>query len=222
MRTILVVDDDLFILELVRLHLTSWRYQVKTADSGEKALQLLDETIDMAIVDVMMPGLDGIALTEKLKKEWDLPVLMLTAKGELEDKREAFTVGVDDYVTKPFEPEELLFRVQAILRRFDKPTDLTIAVGDLEIRRKTLQVVKGPKKLLLPLKEFELLAILASRPGQVFERENLMEQVWGVDYESDDTLNTHMNRVRERLSALCSSVKIQTVRGVGYRIEVTK
>ncbi|WP_284646523.1 response regulator transcription factor [Paenibacillus silviterrae] len=220
MRTILVVDDDLNILELVRLHLTSWRYQVKTADSGERALQLLDETIDLAIVDVMMPGLDGIALTEKLKKEWDLPVLMLTAKGELEDKREAFTVGVDDYVTKPFEPEELLFRVQAILRRFDKPTDSIITVGDLEIRRQTLQVVKGSKKLLLPLKEFELLAILASRPGQVFVRDYLMEQVWGMDYESDDTLNTHMNRVRERLAALGSCVKIQTVRGVGYRVEV--
>lgn len=221
MRTILVVDDDQHILELVRLHLASWRYQVRTANSGDSALALMDDKVDLAIVDVMMPGLDGLVLTDKLKKDWDLPVLMLTAKGELEDKREGFMAGVDDYMVKPFEPEELLFRVQAILRRYDKPTDMTIAAGDLEIRRPTLQVVKGQKKLLLPLKEFELLAILASRPGQVFEREYLMEQVWGLDYESDHTLNTHMNRVRERLASLGSCVRIHTVRGVGYRIEVS-
>ncbi|OUS75815.1 DNA-binding response regulator [Paenibacillus sp. MY03] len=221
MRTILVADDDLHILELVRLHLVSWRYQVRTAISGDTALALMDDKVDLAIVDVMMPGLDGLALTDKLKKEWDLPVLMLTARGELEDKREGYMAGVDDYLVKPFEPEELLFRIQAILRRYDKPTDTTIALGDLEIRRQTLQVVQGQKKLLLPLKEFELLAILASRPGQVFEREYLMEQVWGLEYESDHTLNTHMNRVRERLASLGSCVRIHTVRGVGYRIEVS-
>jgi len=221
MRTILVADDDLHILELVRLHLVSWRYQVRTAISGDAALALMDDKVDLAIVDVMMPGLDGLALTDKLKKEWDLPVLMLTARGELEDKREGYMAGVDDYLVKPFEPEELLFRIQAILRRYDKPTDTTIALGDLEIRRQTLQVVQGQKKLLLPLKEFELLAILASRPGQVFEREYLMEQVWGLEYESDHTLNTHMNRVRERLASLGSCVRIHTVRGVGYRIEVS-
>ncbi|MEK4228031.1 response regulator transcription factor [Solibacillus sp. FSL H8-0538] len=220
MRTILVVDDDLHILELVRLHLVSWSYKVLTANSGKVALALMDESIDLAIVDMMMPELDGLQLTTELKSEWDLPVLMLTAKGELDDKREGFMVGVDDYVVKPFEPEELLFRVQAILRRYDKPTELKIEVGDLKIDRKTMQIVKGQMKLLLPLKEFELLAILGSRPGQVFERGYLMEQVWGFEYERDETLNTHIKRVRERLSALQSSVQIQTVRGVGYRLEV--
>ncbi|MCR2806363.1 response regulator transcription factor [Paenibacillus soyae] len=221
MRTILVVDDDPNILELIRLRLVSWRYQVRTANSGEAALALMNEKVDLAIVDVMMPGLDGFELTDKLKKDWDLPVLMLTAKGELEDKREGFMAGVDDYMVKPFEPEELLFRVQAILRRYDKPTDAAISAGDLEIRRPTLQVVRGQRKLLLPLKEFELLAVLASRPGQVFEREYLMQQVWGLEYESDHTLNTHMNRLRDRLDSLGSSVRIHTVRGVGYRIEVS-
>ncbi|KKB33924.1 response regulator transcription factor [Bacillus thermotolerans] len=222
MRTILVVDDDLHILELVRLHLVAWRYKVLTASSGEAALRLADHSVDLAIVDVMMPGVDGFQLTARLKEEWDMPVLMLTAKGELEDKREGFMSGVDDYVVKPFEPEELLFRVQAILRRYDKPTESKIEVGDLEIDRQTLQVVKGKQKLMLPLKEFELLAILASRPGQVFERRYLMEQVWGLDYENDDTLNTHMKRIRERLSALQASVHIHTARGVGYWLEEEK
>lgn len=110
-------------------------------------MQVLDDKIDLVIVDVMMPGMDGIALTDKLKKDWEMPVLMLTAKGELEDKLEGFMAGVDDYLVKPFEPEELLFLVQAILKRYDKPTNEVVAVGDLEIRRSTLQVVKGSKKL---------------------------------------------------------------------------
>ncbi|MEO4051829.1 response regulator transcription factor [Solibacillus sp. CAU 1738] len=219
MRKILVVDDDEHILQLVRLHLQSWHYEIICAASGTEALEKMTVDVDLAVVDVMMPKLNGLQLTEKLKADWGIPVLLLTAKGELEDKREGFLVGADDYVVKPFEPDELLFRIQAILRRYDKPTEGLIEVGDLKIDRRTLQIEKQNTKLLLPRKEFELLAILASRQ-QVFERAYLMEQVWGFDYENDDTLNTHIKRLREKLMRLESNVHIQTIRGVGYRLEV--
>ncbi|KYG92379.1 MULTISPECIES: response regulator transcription factor [Metasolibacillus] len=221
MRKILVVDDDQHILQLVKLHLQAWHYDIICAANGVEALQQMTEDVDLAVVDVMMPEMDGLQLTKELKEEWEIPVLLLTAKGQLEDKREGFTVGADDYVVKPFEPDELLFRIQAILRRYDKPTEAAIEIGDLVIDRRTLQVVKGQTKLVLPLKEFELLAILASR-AQIFQRDYLMEQVWGLDYESDDTLNTHIKRLREKLVRLDSTVQITTVRGVGYQLEVVQ
>lgn len=219
MRKILIVDDDLNILQLVKLHLQSWHYEIVCASNGIEALQQMAEDIDLAVVDVMMPQMDGLQLTKKLKEEWEIPILLLTAKGQIEDKREGFTVGADDYVVKPFEPDELLFRIQAILRRYDKPTETAIEIGDLLIDRRTLQVIKGQMKLVLPLKEFELLAILASR-AQIFQRDYLMEQIWGLDYESDDTLNTHIKRLREKLVRLESTVQITTIRGVGYKLEV--
>lgn len=221
MRKILVVDDDPNILQLVKLHLQSWRYDIVCASNGVEALQQMTEAVDLAVVDVMMPQMDGLQLTKKLKEEWEIPILLLTAKGQIEDKREGFSVGADDYVVKPFEPDELLFRIQAILRRYDKPTETAIEIGDLLIDRRTLQVIKGQMKLVLPLKEFELLAILASR-AQIFQRDYLMEQIWGLDYESDDTLNTHIKRLREKLIRLESTVQITTIRGVGYKLEVVQ
>lgn len=219
MRKILVVDDDPHIVQLVQLHLQAWHFKVVSASNGEEALQKMDMDIDLAVVDVMMPKMDGYALTAHLKEDWEIPVLLLTAKGQIDDKREGFLVGADDYVVKPFEPDELLFRIQAILRRYDKPTETELTVGDLTIDRKTLKISNGQMKVVLPLKEFELLATLASR-SQIFQREYLMEQIWGIDYESDDTLNTHMKRLREKLTRLKSKVEITTVRGVGYKLEV--
>ncbi|MFJ8089666.1 response regulator transcription factor [Lysinibacillus sp. NPDC095746] len=220
---ILVVDDDGHILQLVNIYLTREGYQVIQAENGHQALKLLEGKLpDLAVVDVMMPGMDGFTLTETLSQEYDIPVLLLTAKGELEDKERGFLAGSDDYVVKPFEPKELLFRIAAILRRFDKKNQVTIQVGRLVIDRRSFEVVIGEDTLVLPLKEFELLALLASRPNQVFTRSFIMEQVWGYDYDGDEqTLNTHVKRIRERLHRYKSDVEITTVRGVGYKLEVS-
>ncbi|MFJ7921862.1 response regulator transcription factor [Lysinibacillus fusiformis] len=220
---ILVVDDDVHILQLVNIYLTKEGYQVLRAENAQQALALLNGNLpDLAVVDVMMPGMDGFTLTETLTQDYDIPVLLLTAKGELEDKERGFLAGSDDYVVKPFEPKELLFRIAAILRRLDKKNQITIQVGHLVIDRRSFEVIIGEETLILPLKEFELLALLASRPNQVFTRSYIMEQVWGYDYDGDEqTLNTHVKRVRERLNRFDTAVEITTVRGVGYKLEVT-
>jgi len=219
---ILVVDDDVHILQLVNIYLTREGYQVIQAENGQQALKLLEGNLpDLAVVDVMMPGMDGYTLTETLSQDYDIPVLLLTAKGELEDKERGFLAGSDDYVVKPFEPKELLFRIAAILRRLDKKNQVTIKVGRIVIDRRSFEVVIGEDTLVLPLKEFELLALLASRPNQVFTRSFIMEQVWGYDYDGDEqTLNTHVKRIRERLHRYEPGVEITTVRGVGYKLEV--
>ncbi len=220
---ILVVDDDVHILQLVNIYLTREGYQVLRAENAQQALVLLNGNLpDLAVVDVMMPGMDGFTLTETLTQDYDIPVLLLTAKGELEDKERGFLAGSDDYVVKPFEPKELLFRIAAILRRLDKKNQITIQVGHLVIDRRSFEVIIGEETLILPLKEFELLSLLASRPNQVFTRSYIMEQVWGYDYDGDEqTLNTHVKRVRERLNRFDTAVEIITVRGVGYKLEAT-
>ena len=219
---ILVVDDDPNILELVNIQLTQAGYTVLKASDGFQALKVLEEQLpDLAVVDVMMPGMDGYALTKKLRAEADIPVLLLTAKGELEDKEKGFLAGSDDYVVKPFEPRELLFRINAILRRYDKAVDVFIQAGPMKINRQSYEVSVGKKVLLLPLKEFELLSVLASRSNHVFTREILIERVWGYDYGGDEqTLNVHIKPIRDKLVKLTGEVTILTVRGVGYKLEV--
>lgn len=220
---ILVVDDDPNILELVRIQLTGAGYEVLKATNGFEALEILDEELpDLAVIDVMMPGMDGYTLTKKIRARASIPVLLLTAKGELEDKEKGFLAGSDDYVVKPFEPKELLFRINAILRRYDKAVDTFIQAGPLQINRQSYEVSIGKKVILLPLKEFELLSVLCSKVNRVFTREMLLERVWGYDYEGDEqTLNVHIKRVRDRLAALTVEVTITTVRGVGYKLEVS-
>lgn len=219
---ILVVDDDKNILELVSIQLTQAGYTVQKASNGFEALELLNDGYpDLAVVDVMMPGMDGYTLTRKIRAKTDIPVLLLTAKGELEDKEKGFVAGSDDYVVKPFEPKELQFRINAILRRYDKAVDALIQAGPLQINRQSYEVSVGKKVLLLPLKEFELLSVLASRPNTVFTRDILIERIWGYDYEGDkQTLNVHIKRVRSKLVTLTDVVIIATVRGVGYKLEV--
>ncbi|GGG09750.1 heme response regulator HssR [Lysinibacillus alkalisoli] len=222
MNVVLVVDDDAHILKLVSIHLRQAGYQVIQADCAEQALRQMDEQLpDLAIVDVMMPGMNGYELTKVISEDYDIPVLMLTAKGELEDKAQGFLAGTDDYVVKPFEPKELLFRVAAILRRYDKKNQMQFHVGEMTIDRNRFEVVIGTHTLMLPLKEFELLALLASRPNQVFTRTAIMEQIWGYDYEGDEqTLTTHIKRLRERMNKYTQYIAIKTVRGVGYKLEV--
>lgn len=221
MNTILVVDDEIEIVNLVSIHLRKYNYEVIKATDAYEALGLIENELpDLAVVDVMMPGMDGIALTKELRA-LDIPVLLLTAKGELDDKKTGFLAGADDYVVKPFEPEELIFRIGAILRRYDKAVDPVITIGDVRIDQKSYEVTINHKTLLLPLKEFELLSVFASRPNYVFSRDLLIERVWGLDFAGDDqTINVHVKRLREKLTPLTNAIKITTVRGVGYKLEV--
>lgn len=223
MIKVLAVDDDNKILNLLNIHLSRAGYTVIKATDGVEALKLIaDDFPDLAVVDVMMPKMDGIALTKELRN-LDIPVLLLTAKGELADKEKGFLAGSDDYLVKPFEPKELLFRIQAILRRYDKTVDPIITVGSLTINQHSYEVTVGNKMLILPLKEFELLSVLASRVNHVFSRDILIERVWGLDYEGDDqTVNVHVKRLREKLRTLDAGVIITTIRGVGYKLEVSQ
>ena len=221
MVVILAVDDDIHTLELISIYLSQSGYRVIKAVNGKEGLNMLErEHPDLAIIDVMMPVMDGLQLTKIIREQYNIPVLLLTAKGKLEDKEKGYIAGSDDYLVKPFEPKELLFRIRAILRRYDKTSDVNIRIGNMLINRKSFEVQIGEDVLVLPLKEFELLSKLASKPNQVFTREQLIEMVWGIDFEGDEqTLSVHIKRVRERLSKLEPAIQITTVRGIGYKLE---
>ena len=222
MQRILIVDDDTRILQLVRIQLEKEGFLVAEAKDGANALSLLNKTsCDLAVVDVMMPFMDGFQLTKEIRKQYDIPIILLTAKGQIEDKEEGFLAGTDDYLVKPFEPRELSFRIHALLRRYHQENDThIIRLGDTEINLDSYEVKIGDKTLLLPLKEFELLALLATYPQNVFTRSQLIEKVWGIDYDGDDrTVDVHVKRLRERFSSLTSAFSIKTVRGVGYCLE---
>jgi len=219
---ILIVDDDTHIQKLISIHLQRAGYQVLLAGNGIEALEVIKHRWpDLAIVDVMMPEMNGLTLTKVLVEQYEIPVLLLTAKGTLEDKEQGFLAGSDDYVVKPFEPKELLYRVAVIIRRIDKSVKVNIEIGNLKINRLTYEVMIGKQTFIFPLKEFEILCLLASKPEQVFTRSQIMEKVWGYDYEGDDhTLNTHITRVRQRLEKALATIEIVTIRGLGYKIEV--
>lgn len=223
MITILTADDDPHIRELLRLYLQKEGYRVIEAVDGEDALAYLEqEQIHLAIVDIMMPNIDGYQLCEEIRKFYDIPVVMLTAKGEINDKEKAFLAGTDDYIVKPFEPKEVLFRVKALLRRFEMMNEDMINLGDTIINRKSYEVEFKGKIMILPLKEFELLAQLASYPNRVFSRDELIELVWGNDFEGNDrTIDVHIKRLRERFRTIeeKADFAIKTVRGLGYKIE---
>lgn len=218
---ILVVDDDRDILRLVSIHLQKEGYRVVQAESAEEALAILEhEAVDLVIADVMMPNMNGFELTEILTNDLDIPVILLTAKGQLADKEQGFLAGSDDYIVKPFEPRELLFRVAVIARRLHKTQQRIIRVGNVRMDREHYELTIGEKTVILPMKEFELLAQLAQRAGSVTPRSLLIEEIWGEEADSELTLNTHMNRVRDRLKKYSATLEIQTVRGIGYKLEV--
>lgn len=226
MTNILIVDDDVHILTLVAIHLAQEGYCVFQAKDGMEALETLrKEPCDLVVVDVMMPFMDGYALTKEIRKQYDIPVILLTAKGQIEDKVQGFEAGTDDYLVKPFEPKELIFRVKALLRRYDHQHDdvSVIRFGRTTINKNNYEVQAGGRTFLLPLKEFELLSFLASNPMKVFTRDHLIEQIWGVDYEGDErTVDVHIKRLRERFSGLSDDFTIKTVRGIGYSLEAKR
>lgn len=218
---VLVVDDDANIRELISIFLSGEGFTVIEAENGEEALTLLEENnIQIVVVDVMMPEVDGYELTKEVKKYYDIPILMVTAKGESQDKLKGFDLGVDDYVVKPFDPLEIVARVKALLRRFQLLSDKNIFVGNLTINQIKYEISANDQSITLPLKEFELLFKLASQAGRIFTRNDLIEQIWGLDYEGDErTVDVHIKRVRERLRELKATVEIVTIRGLGYKLE---
>jgi two-component system, OmpR family, response regulator len=221
MNKILVVDDDPHIRELAKVFLESDGFIVYEARDGIEALDQLETAkIDLVILDIMMPNMDGWELTSRLREVYDIPLLMLTAKGTTSDKLQGFQLGTDDYMVKPFEPLELVVRVKALLKRYRVATSQTIQIGDLLMNRKTFEVIAAGKNLTLPLKEFELLFKLASYPGQTLSRDQLIEDIWGYDFEGNErTLDVHINRLRERFPERTSPFRIRTIRGLGYRLE---
>lgn len=223
MKKLLIVDDDPQIRELVRLHLTEEGFAVAEAEDGEVAMDLLlAGDIDLAIVDLMMPRRDGFQVCADIRRDYDLPVLMLTAKDQIADKEKGFDAGTDDYVTKPFEPKELVFRIKALLRRFGMAGDTQLTFGHTVIDKKSYEVTISGHVLILPLKEFELLFQLASFPGRTFTREELITKVWGIDFLGDDrTVDVHIKRLRKRFSHYPEDFTIRTVRGLGYQLEAT-
>ncbi|MCI9049348.1 MAG: response regulator transcription factor [Coprobacillus sp.] len=218
---ILVVDDEEHIRELIRFYLDKEGFSVLEAENGEIALDLLEnEYVDLAIVDIMMPVMNGFDLVEEMKQFKDIPVIMLTAKSQSSDKLRGFSLGIDDYVTKPFDPDELLARVKTILKRYSINSQNIVKIKDVVFDGDKYEIRFQSEIIHLPLKQFELVFELAKNPNQIFTREQLIEKIWGMDYDGfDRTVDVHVKRIRENLGHL-PGFKVVTVRGLGYKIEV--
>jgi len=223
MSTILIVDDDPHLRELSRVFLQQEGFAVSEACDGVEALSILERSkVDLVILDIMMPKMDGWELCRQLRLWSDVPILMLTARGETSQKLKGFQVGTDDYLVKPFEPLELVARVKSLLKRYRITTSQRVHIGELLIDRKTFEVIVRGEHLTLPLKEFELFFKLASDPGRTFSRDQLIEDIWGYDFAGNErTLDVHINRLRERFPEDRHSFRIKTIRGLGYRLEVS-
>jgi DNA-binding response OmpR family regulator len=221
----MIVDDDPNIRELVRTLLKNGGFEVATAENGRDALKKMAvENPDLAVVDLMMPQMDGYELCRTLRKYYEnLPVLMLTARAELPSKVKGFEAGADDYLTKPFEADELLLRVRALLRRYKIEASQVVTIGNLTIDKNSYSVLFDGKKEDIPMKEFELLFRLAGSVGRTLSRDRLIEDVWGFDFDGNErTLDVHVGRLRERFPEKTAGCKITTLRGLGYRLEVLK
>ena len=220
-HTILVADDDEHILELVSLYLRRAGYQVLTARDGDETLaREKDHRPDLLILDVMMPGPDGLQVARALRQKGDVPIVLLTARGSDVDKIAGLRLGADDYVTKPFNPDELVARVEAVLRRAGPrertPGVRTVTAGDIAIDLDARTAHAAGQPLALTPKEFDLLATLCGFPGVVLGREQLLDLVWGTSFYAVRTVDVHIARLREKLGA--SNVHIDTVWGTGYRL----
>ncbi len=222
MVRILVIDDDPYIRDLIGLYIEREGFELVEASNGQEAMDLLDKLqMDLIVLDIMMPEMDGWEFCESVKTVYDIPIIMVTAKGEPQQRVKGFELGSDDYLVKPFEPRELIYRIKALLRRYHINSSHFIQIDNVVIDRRTCGVQNGDRTLILPPKEFEVLFKLASSPGQIFTRDQLIEQIWGIDYQGDErTVDVHVKRVRDRMAKLEVAFKIATVRGLGYRLEV--
>lgn len=223
---ILVVDDDSNICELLRLYLEKEGYIVTIANNGEQAIAVFEENPhDLILLDVMMPGLDGWQVCREIRKKSDVPIIMITAKGETFDKVLGLELGADDYVVKPFDTKEILARIKAVMRRSSvKQVESTVkeVVYDKLIVNMTRYELKVDDVVIdTPPKELELLFHLASNPNRVFTRDQLLDEVWGFEYYGDSrTVDVHIKRLREKLEGVSDQWSLKTVWGVGYKFEV--
>lgn len=219
MFNILVVEDNADMRELFCTVLSDSGYHTVPAADGLEALDIIDkEYIDLIVADIMMPGMDGYELIKSLREaEYNLPILIVTAKDQFEDMQKAFRAGTDDYMVKPINVRELVLRVEALLRRAKISSDKKIVVGSTVLDYDALTVTVNGKETTLPPKEFYLIYKLLSYPNKIFTRQQLMDEIWGMYSETDErTVNTHINRLRDRFSE-CDDFEIVTVRGLGYK-----
>ena len=224
--SVLVVEDDPNIRELLQLYLEKEGYAVTLAADGGQGLQKFHAIgPNLVLLDVMMPVMDGWEVCKAIRAEGDTPVIMLTAKGETDDKVTGLKAGADDYVTKPFEMKELLARIEAVLRRTDRSVaeskSRRLVFDKLTIDMDAFELTVDGKKADTPPKEMELLFYLASSPNRVYTRNQLLDEVWGFDYFGDSrTVDVHVKRLREKLEGVSDKWSLKTVWGVGYKFEV--
>lgn len=224
---VLIVDDDAEIRKVTGIYLENEGYEVIKAENGEQALKLISETeIDLILLDIMMPGMDGIETCMKIRENNVMPIIFLSAKSEELDKIQGLASGADDYITKPFNAMELIARVKSQLRRYTRYSTIQnvdkniIEIGNLTINTDTRQVFIGDKEVRLTPKEFDILELLASNKGIVFSIEKIYERVWKEDfYKSDNTVMVHITKIREKIEEEPKKpIYIKTVWGVGYKI----
>ena len=224
--SVLIVEDDPNIRELLQLYLEKDGYAVTlAADGGQGMEKYRAIQPDLVLLDVMMPVMDGWAVCKAIREEDDTPIIMLTAKGETDDKVQGLKAGADDYVTKPFEMKELLARIEAVLRRsdrgFEENTSRRLTFDKLIIDMDAFELTVDGKKVDTPPKEMELLFYLASTPNRVYTRNQLLDEVWGFDYFGDSrTVDVHIKRLREKLEGVSEKWSVKTVWGVGYKFEL--
>lgn len=231
---ILVVDDEERIRRLLRMYLEKEGFAITEAEDGEEALRrAINEDFDLILLDLMLPGIDGIEVTTRLRQVKSTPIIMLTAKGEEMNRVQGFEVGADDYVVKPFSPREVIYRVKAVLRRSsataylssESKTSNNIVFPHLVIEHDAHRVTAGGQEISLTPKEYELLHYLAVSPDKVYSREELLKDVWNYEFFGDlRTVDTHVKRLREKLNKVSpeAASMITTVWGVGYKLEVPK
>lgn len=219
MINILLVDDNEKIRKLIEIYLKRASFQVFHAGDGEEALEVLDEAkIDLIVLDIMMPKMDGYAFLKELRDaNFNLPILMVTAKETYPDKKKGFELGADDYMAKPIDMDELVLRVNALLRRSKISIDKCINLGNITLDYESLEIRTPDEVILLPKKEFFLLYKLLSYPNKIFTRRDIMDDIWGYDSEADErTVDVHIKRIREKLSYI-NEFEIVTIRGLGYK-----
>ena len=223
-QKVLVVEDDNNIAELLRLYLQKDGFEVSHAADGGKAVEMAKEIQpDLVLLDIMLPVMDGWQVCRELRKTMKMPIIMLTAKGDTEDKVSGLEMGADDYIVKPFEVKELLARVHAVLRRTGddgKPKSKKLTFDKLVINLDSYELIVDGKKIDTPPKEMELLYHLAATPNRVYTRNQLLDEVWGFDYFGDSrTVDVHIKRLREKLEGVSDKWTLKTVWGVGYKFE---
>ena len=222
-KTILIIEDDSNIRELLRLYLSQEGYKIETAQDGLEGLRAFKaHEPDLILLDLMMPVMDGTQVIKEVRAVSKVPVIMLTAKGETFDKVAGLDLGADDYITKPFETRELIARIRAVLRRYgDNEPPKKLEYENLIIDKESYNITVKGERMEIPPKEIELLYFLASSPNRVFTRAQLLDDVWGFDYFGDTrTVDVHVKRLREKLQDVSDKWEIKTVWGVGYKFEV--